>query len=100
MDLPTFFLKIRSSIANVLRKETSKRSIRSQTTTWIRFTKEDEYVNLAFNSTMTPVYMLSDIDSIVQSMINHMAQQVCFSAIANLGLAIYEMLRVSKYHKS
>ena len=38
--------------------------------------KEDEYVNLAFNSIMTPVYMLSDIDSIVQSMINHMAQQV------------------------
>ena len=24
---------------------------------------------------MTPVYMLSDIDSIVQGMINHMAQQ-------------------------
>ena len=25
---------------------------------------------------MTPVYMFNDIDSIVQSMINHMAQQV------------------------
>ena len=25
---------------------------------------------------MTPVYMLNDIDSIVQSMINHMTQQV------------------------
>ena len=76
MDLPTFFSKIRGSITNVLRKETSQRAIRSQTTTWIRFMKEDEYVNLAFNSRMTPVYMFNDIDSIVQSMINHMAQQV------------------------
>ena len=81
MDLSTFFLKIRSSIANVLRQETSKRSIRAQTTTWIRFTKEDEYVNLAFNSIMTPVYMLSDIESIVQGMINHMAQQVDNAAL-------------------
>ena len=38
--------------------------------------KGDEYVSLAFNSRMTPVYMLNDIESIVQSMINHMAQQV------------------------
>ena len=76
MDLPTFLSKIRTSITNVLRKETSQRAIRSQTTTWIRFMKEDEYVNLAFNNRMTPVYMLNDIESIVQSMINHMAQQV------------------------
>ena len=76
MDVPTFFSKIRSSIGSVLRQETSKRSIRAQTTTWLRFTKEDEQVNLAFNSLMTPVYMLSDIDSIVQGMINHMAKQV------------------------
>ena len=76
MDLPTFFSKIRTSISNVLRKETSKRAIRAQTTTWIRYIKEDEYIDRAFNSITTPVYMLSDIDSIVQSMINHMAQQV------------------------
>ena len=76
MDLPTFFSKIRNSVTNVLRKETTRRSIRSQTTTWIRFMKGDELINLAFNSRMTPVYMLNDIDSIVQSIINHMAQQV------------------------
>ena len=50
MDLPTFFSKIRTSISNVLRKETSKRSIRAQTTTWIRYIKEDEYIDRAFNS--------------------------------------------------
>ena len=76
MDLPTFFSKIRSSITNVLRKETAQRAIRSQTTTWIRFMKGEELINLAFNSRMTPVYYLNDIESIVQSMINHMAQQV------------------------
>ena len=76
MDLPTFFSKIKSSVSNILKKETTQRAIRSQTTTWIRFMKGSEYVNLAFNSRMTPVYMLNDIDSIVMSMINHMAQQV------------------------
>ena len=76
MDLPTFFSKIRNSITNVKRKETFQRAVRSQTTTWIRFMKGEEVVDLAFNSRMTPVYMLNDIDSIVQSMINHMAQQV------------------------
>ena len=76
MDLSTFFSKIRNSITNILKKETTQRAIHSQTTTWIRFMKGDELVNLAFNSRMTPVYMFNDIDSIVQSMINHMAQQV------------------------
>ena len=76
IDLQTFFSKIKNTITNVLRKETSQRSIRSQMTTWIIFMKGDEIVSLAFNSRITPVYMLNDIDSIVQSMINLMAQQV------------------------
>ena len=76
MDVPTFFSKIRASIGNVLRKETSQRSIRCQTTTWLRFIKDNEYVDKAFNSRMTPVYMLSEMDTIVQEMVSHMAQQV------------------------
>ena len=76
MDVPTFFSKIRASIGNVLRKETSQRSIRCQTTTWLRFIKDNEYVDQAFNSRMTPVYMLSEMDTIVQEMVSHMAQQV------------------------
>ena len=76
MDLPTFFSRTKDSILNVLKRESARRAIRSQTTTWIRFTKGDEYINLAFNSRMTPVYILNDIDSIVRSMIDHMAQQV------------------------
>ena len=50
MDVPTFFSKIRASIGNVLRKETSQRAIRCQTTTWLRFIKDNEYVDKAFNS--------------------------------------------------
>ena len=76
MDVPTFFSKIRASIGNVLRKETSQRSIRCQTTTWLRLIKDNEYVDKAFNSRMTPAYMLSEMDTIVQDMVNHMAQQV------------------------
>ena len=77
MDLPTFFSKIKNSIiSSVLKKESTRRAIRSQTTTWIRFMKGSEYVNLAFKCRMTPVYMLNDIDSVVRNMINHMAQQV------------------------
>ena len=76
MDLPTFFSRTKDSILNVLKRESARRAIRSQTTTWIRFTKGDEYINLAFNSRMTPVYILNDIDSILRSMIDHMAQQV------------------------
>ena len=93
MDLPTFFSKTRSSIANVLRQETSKRSLRAQTTTWLRFTKEDEYINLAFKSLMTPVYMLSDIDIIVQGMINHMAQQVDNPALRDSKFVFYKILQ-------
>ena len=76
MDLSTFFSKIRNSVSSVLKKGTSQRAIHLQTTTWIRFMKGDKLVNLAFNSRMTPVYMLNDIDPIVQSVINHMSQQV------------------------
>ena len=76
MDVPTFFSKIRASIGNVLRKETSQRAIRCQTTTWLRFIKDDEYVDKAFKSRMTLVSMLSEINTIFQEMINHRAQQV------------------------
>ena len=63
--------------------------------------KGSEYVNLAFNSRMTPVYMLNDIDSIVQNMINHMAQQVenpalrdskfVFDSIMHMDISIHRL---------
>ena len=101
MDLPTFFEKVKNSISSVLKKETTRRAVRSQTTTWIRFKKGEEYVNLAFNSRMTPVYMLNDIDSLVQSMINHMHQQVenpalrdskfVFDSIMHMDISVHRL---------
>ena len=75
IDLPTFFSKTKGSILDLLRREPARRAVRSQTTTWIRFTKDNEYIDLVFNSRMTPVYNLNDIDNIVRSMTEHMAQQ-------------------------
>ena len=77
MDLPTFFSKTRDSILNLLSRESVHRAVRSQTTTWIRFIKDQvEHVDLAFNSRMTPVSNLNDIGEIVGSMTEHMSQQV------------------------
>ena len=74
MDLPTFFSKTKDSIVSVLKRESARRAIHSQTATWIRFMKGSEYVDLAFNSRMTPVYVLNDIDSLVRSMIDHIGR--------------------------
>ena len=49
--------------------------MRSQATTWIRFRKDGEIVELAFNSGMLNVYNLSDMNEIVNVMITHMTQQ-------------------------
>ena len=76
MDLDTYFSKTRCIILDLLRRESVRRAVRSQTTTWIRFIKDDEQIDLAFNSRMTPVYNLNDIGEIVGSMITHMSQQV------------------------
>ena len=83
MDLPTFFSKTRDSILSILRRESARRAIRSQTTTWIRFMKGSEYVDLAFNSRMTPVYNLNDINNIVRSMIDHNRLKTLHLEIAN-----------------
>ena len=109
MDLPPFFSKTKNSIYNILKKEWTRRAIRSQTTTWIRFMKDNEYVDLAFNSRMTPVYILNDIDDIVRTMINHMAQQVenpalrdskfVFDIIIHMDISIHRLnlMRGSSY---
>ena len=101
MDLPTFFSKTKNSILSILKKESTRRAIHSQTTTWIRFMKDNEYVDLAFNSRMTPVYILNDIDGIVRFMIDHMAQQVenpalrdskfVFDSVIHMDISIHRL---------
>ena len=52
-------------------------------TTWIRFIKDDDRVDLAFNSRMTDVHPGSDLDQIVNGMITHMQTQIEDPALLN-----------------
>ena len=63
MNYSTFFGHIRERLINLIKQElTSLNSARVQTTIWIRFTKDDDRVELAFNSRMTDVHRASDLD--------------------------------------
>ena len=63
-----------------------------QTTTWIRFRKDRELVELAFNSGMTNVYNLSDLDEIMNEMIAHMKGQIENPALLNSRFVFDEVL--------
>ena len=95
MDLDTYFSKIRDSILDLLRRESTHRAIRSQTTTWIRFIKDGiEHIDLAFNSRMTPVYSLNDIGEVVGSMITHMSQQLENPALRDSKFVFDRVMRM------
>ena len=55
MDPDTFSNRIRSFLIDLLKKESRTGAVRSQTTTWTRFRKDQELVELAFNSRMMNV---------------------------------------------
>ena len=62
MDVETFFHHIRGDLIDLIKRELNNlNSVRVQTTTWIRFVREDEEgqerVELAFNSLMMNVLM-------------------------------------------
>ena len=67
-------------------------AVRSQTATWIRFRMDRELVELAFNSRMTNVYNLSDLDEIVNEMIAHMKGQIENPALLNSRFVFDEVL--------
>ena len=94
MDLDTYFSKTRGIILDLLRRESVRRAVCSQTTTWIRFIKDDEQVDLAFNSRMTPVYNLNDIGEIVESMITHTSQQVENPALRDSKFVFDKVMRM------
>ena len=77
---------------DLLKKESRTGAVRSQTTTWIRFRKDRELVELAFNSRMTNVYNLSNMDEIVNEMITHMKEQIEDSALLNSRFIFKEVL--------
>ena len=66
MDADTFFSRIRGELIRLITRELATlNSVRVQTTTWIKFMKDDDRVELAFNSRMTNVHRGSDLDQIV-----------------------------------
>ena len=83
MDPDTFFSRVRRFLMDLLKKESRTGAIRSQMTTWIRFRKDGELVELAFNSRMVNIYDLSDMNEIVNEMIAHMKQQIENPALLN-----------------
>ena len=76
MDVDTFFSQITEGLIDLIKRELNNlNSVRVQTTTWIRFVKDDDRVELAFNSRMTDVHRGSDLKQIVDGMIAHMMTQ-------------------------
>ena len=92
MDPETFFNTIRRSLIDLIRKETRGRSVRAQTSTWIRFRRDEDLADLVFNSRMTSIYNLNDIEGIVFKMINHMKEQIENPALINSRFVFDEVL--------
>ena len=61
-------------------------------TTWIRFARDEDRVELAFNSRMMSVHRGSDLDQIVDGMITHMKNQIENPALLNCRFRFDEVL--------
>ena len=94
MDPDTFFSRVRRFLIDLLTKESRTRALRSQATTWIRFRKDGEMVELAFNSRTLNVYNLSDMNEIVNAMITNMAQQIENLALSDSKFVFDEVIRM------
>ena len=94
MDPDTFLNRIRRFLIDLLKKELRTGAVRSQTMTWIRFRKDGELVEPAFNSRMMNVYNLSDMDEIVNEMIAHMKGQIENPALLNSRFVFDEVLYI------
>ena len=93
MDVDTFFSQIREGQIDLNKLElTVLNSARVQMTTWIRFVKDDDQVELAFNSRITDVHQGSDLDQIVDGMITHMKTQIENRALLNSRFRFNEVL--------
>ena len=94
MDPDTFFSRVRKLLIELLEKELRTGAVRSQATTRIRFRKDGEMVELAFNSRMLNVYNLSDMNEIVNAMISHMKQQIENPALLDSKFVFDEVLHM------
>ena len=95
IDYDTFFIRVREGLIELISRELNNRnSAKIQTSIWIRFTKDDNVVNLAFNSLMVNVYRGSDLDQIVDGMIAHMKFQIENPTLLNSRFAFDKVLHL------
>ena len=73
-------------------KESRTGAVHSQAMIWIRFRKDGEMVELAFNSRMLNAYNLSDMNEVVNAMITHMAQQIESLALSDSKFVFDEVV--------
>ena len=92
IDPGTFFAKVRKMIVDLIRKEAIREAVRTQATTWIRFSKGSEKIDLAFNSRMLATYVLNDIDELVNRMIAHTSEQIENPASRDSGFVFDEII--------
>ena len=93
MDVDIFFSRIREGLIDLIKRElNSSNSARIQMTTWIRFVKDDDRVELAFNSRMMSVHQGRDLEQIVDEMIAHMKTQIENPALLNSRFRFDEVL--------
>ena len=93
MDVDTFFSQIREGLIDLITRELNNlNSARVQTTTWIRFVKDDDRVELAFNSRMADVHQGSDLEQIVDGMMAHMMTQIENQTLLNSRFRFDEVL--------
>ena len=94
MDSDTFFTRVRRALVELLTRESRAGAVRSQSTMWIRFRKDRELVELAFNSRMLNIYNLSNMNKIVNEMITHMAQQIENPALSDSKFVFDEVVQM------
>ena len=75
-------------------KESRTGAVHSQATMWIRFRKDSEMVELAFNSRMLNIYNLSNMNEIVNGMIAHMKQQIENPALSDSKFVFNEVMHM------
>ena len=93
MDPHTFFSSIRKQLIQLISRELKEiRSSRIQTTAWLPFRQDSEFVELAFNSRMTEFHKAGDIEKLVDLMINHMREQIENPALINSRFVFEEVL--------
>ena len=93
MDPEKFFRRIRRSLIEAIKRELgSRNSARLQTTTWIRFIKDNKRIELAFNSRMMNLHQGNDLDQIVDEMFANMMTQIENPALLNSRFKFDEVL--------